>query len=179
MNITLENINGHIRVNRHRLDEELELQGEFAFWIGRKVAQLDSKVESLADELKRTEARLNADARDRLDKPTEKEIDAWVRRRPDRIRAFEVLQIAKVEQGEWLAAQEGWKQRSYSLKGLATLYSSDYWAQRSTSITGPKDDAVYGRELLRQASADRAEKRSAERSGFVEQPTPVSRVRVG
>lgn len=160
MNITLEIIQGHIRVNRHRLDEELELQGEWAYWIGQEVARRDSQVETYTDELKRTEARLYADAREKLDKPTEKEVEAWVRRHPDRVTSFERLQVAKVEAGKWAAAAEGWKQRSYSLKSLATLYSSDYWAQRSTTVTGPRDDTVYGRDLLRRASEERTERGS-------------------
>ena len=136
MNITLHIVKAHIRVNRHRLDEELELQGEFAYWIGHMVAQKDGQVDSFADEVKRTEARLSAEARERLDKPTEKEIEAWVRRQPERITAFEQLQVAKVDAGRWAAAAEGWKQRSYALKSLAALYSSDYWAQRTTTVTG-------------------------------------------
>ena len=89
---------------------------------------------------------------------------AWVRRQPERITAFEQLQVAKVDAGRWAAAAEGWKQRSYALKSLAALYSSDYWAQRTTTVTGASSSDESLRSMLREASESRS--------------TPVGRTRV-
>lgn len=168
MNITLDTVRAHVRINRHRLDEELELQPEFAFWIGRKVATLEARTAAAADDLKRVEARISIDTRERAEKTTEKEVEATVRRHRDRIAAFEAHNLLVLELGEWRAAQEAWSQRSYSLKDLANLYSSEYWATRSTSVSAATDREISmegARLRLREASENVSATRTRVRVG--------------
>lgn len=155
----INQIRNMLRINRHRVDEELELQPEIAESIGRECARLSARVTSLADELKRIEGRRYLELREQGEKMTEKEIDHTVRRDRDRMAAFEKHTHAVHDLAEWEALRDAWTQRSYALSKIAELWSSEFSATMSRSVIGgdPEAQRTAMRQLLRQASDDQRE----------------------
>lgn len=152
-------IRNQLRINRHRLDEELELQAYVAEQISTEVAKLKSRTEAANEALKDIEARLVLDMRDEGNKQTVAEMTARIQR--DRTRKAQADQVAVVKHEllVWEGLQEAWKQRSFALRNLASLYSSDYFAQMTQSISSSSGKPVV--EVQYSAGrAAMAEKRS-------------------
>jgi hypothetical protein len=173
----IDQIRNQLRINRHRLDEELELQAFVADQIANQVARLNSKQLSLADALKGVEARLLLDFRDSEEKLTVAEIDAKIRRHRDRSTAFSDFQTARYQHDEWTGLQDAWRQRSYALKDLANLYSSDYFAATQVSVSGARS----ADRVAVEAAVETARQRMTSRRAGVEavaDATPVRRRRV-
>lgn len=154
LNLTIPIVHNMLRINRYRLDEELELQGEVAAHIAREVAKTNSRMIEAADKLKRLEGELLLNFRsDRVEKETAPEINARVLLDRERIAAFGVLQAARYQHEEWTGLQEGWKQRSHALSRLSELHSTDYFSQRTVTVNGEDPGAIdRARAALRSAS---------------------------
>lgn len=152
----INQIRNMLRINRHRVDEELELQPEIAEKIGRECARLSAKVTTLADELKRVEGRRYLELREQGEKMTEKEIDHTVRRDRDRMAAFEKHSHAVHDLAEWESLRDAWTQRSYALSKIAELWSSEFSATMSRSVVGGDREGQQAsmRQMLRQASEE-------------------------
>ena len=140
----INQIRNQLRINRHRLDEELELQAYIAEQISAEVAKLKSRTDSANEGVKDIEARLVLDLRDEGGKLSVAEMQARIQRdkvRKDMAGAHAAL---KHELAVWEGLQEAWKQRSFALRNLAGLYSSDYFAQATQSITGDRKQVASG-----------------------------------
>lgn len=151
-------------VNKHRLDDELEVHAEILERIGDECVRLEARSLQLKDDLARTEARLTEDYREDGSKITKDQVEAKVIRDRDRIRAFEAHQIARVEHQRWERLYEAWKARDYAVRKLADLFGNQYFA----------NDPVVSRERKRrdeELDAGRAElRRSSARATTEEQP---------
>ena len=117
-----------LRVNKHRLDDELEEQPDIMGRISNKVAALSYAVNQSKDDLARTEARLGEHYRETDAKITVAGVDAKVRRDPDRAAAWQVYQNELQEFGRWKGLLAAWKQRGYSMKTLSDLYAANYFS---------------------------------------------------
>jgi hypothetical protein len=166
-------IRNQLRINRHRLDEELELQAFVAERISAEVARLNSRQLHLADALKGVEARLLLDLKDNGEKLTVAEIDAKIRRSRERAAAFGEFQAARFDHDEWMGLQDAWRQRSYALKDLANLYSSDYFSATQVSAGSSRSADRASRD----SAVDQARERMTSRRAEVEvakDPAPVA-----
>jgi hypothetical protein len=133
--MNLQQYRNAVRVNKHRLDDELEIQAQFLEDIGRQVALIESKCSMLKENLDRVEARILVDLRTRAaDKMVAQEIAARVTNAPERIKEVQLLAQAQHELAEWKALYEAWRQRGYALKTLADLHGQQYFSV--TSVGG-------------------------------------------
>lgn len=125
---TLKDYRSMLRINRHRLDDELEIQAEVMDRISQEVNRLNSQMLSAKEELLRVEARLMTEiAEDAPSKMTVAQMEAAVRRHKDRRDAWVQYDIARYSFDEWEALRDAWKQRGFSIKTLADLYTSHYF----------------------------------------------------
>lgn len=125
---TLNDYRNMLRINRHRLDDELEIQAEVMDRISQEVNKLNSQMLSAKEELLRVEARLMTEiAEDAPSKMTVAQIEAAVRRHKDRRDAWIKYDTARYSFDEWEALRDAWKQRGFSIKTLADLYTSHYF----------------------------------------------------
>ena len=132
-----------LKSDRHSLDTELEMQADVFDRISQRVVQLGARVAEAKDQLSRTEARLLSDIADNApSKMTVAQIDAQVKRHQDRRDDWSAYQQAISEHAEWENLREAWKQKGYSLKTLADLYSSNYFS--ATSHTPRHNRGVGG-----------------------------------
>lgn len=148
---------GKLRVNRHRLDQELEEHAQRLEEIGRKCAELNRGVESARADRDMTLAQLARRLRANEPKTTASMLDAEAALDPQVSQANARLRDKQQEHAEWEALNRAWYQRGFDLKALGELYGAQYFA--IDSVTGPtRGEALRAadtaaRQALRDASA--------------------------
>jgi hypothetical protein len=127
---TLQTYRNMLRINKHRLDDELEIQAELQERISAQVARLNSQMLEAKDDLAKVEARLTEDYREES-KATKDTVEAKVKRHPDRQAAWEKFQMKRADHEEWAGLLEAWKVKGFSIRELCELYGSQYFALSS------------------------------------------------
>lgn len=139
-----------LRVNKNRLDDELELQADVMDRLSERIAKLVVRSEEAENDLKLTEARLFRDLKDGDEKMTDKAAESAVRRHQERARAFKAVLDASHELRLWQGLYEAWKARGYSINKLCDLYAAQYFT---------KDAHISDRSRRRGESAALEERR--------------------
>lgn len=121
-----------LRIDRHRLDDELETQAEYQEEIGRRTAHLEHRVALTKDELARTEARLIEDFRDGATKDL---AEAKAKRHPERRQVWDRYQEAVEAHAQYANLLDAWKNRGRDIHALGKLFGDEYFAVTRTSIT--------------------------------------------
>lgn len=125
--IKLDDYRRLLPINKHNLDQELEVQGEMLYHIseGRTIA--NSQMLEAKNSLARIEAGISSEARSRASKITVGELDGIVQMNRDRQASWEAYQEARAIFEQWDGLYESWKQRGFALKTLADLYIGNYF----------------------------------------------------
>ena len=154
--MTLDQIRAMLYINKHRLDDELQVQGDIMDRISTQVVLRNSAMIEAKDDLAKTEGRIAEDLRDTDVKMTVGMMDAKVKRDPERLRAWTRYQAARAAHEAWAGLLDAWKQKSYSIKTLADLYAANYFTLSNTQTSErqrQRDTSVdEGRAALRRAS---------------------------
>jgi hypothetical protein len=154
-----------LRIQQHRLDDEVIEQPSLYYKVAVAYAQAVSRRDALKDKIKRIEAKSNIQIRQALgsrsgtERVTESQISARIDRHPRVRRAKQAYLEAVREADELLALKEAYSQRSYMLRELCGLIVTDHYS--SDAVRGPAQD--------RTADANRramSEKRKAIRKGL-------------
>ncbi len=173
MAFTIEVFRNMLRINKHRLDEELEIQAETQERISSQTARLNSRQLELKKTLDQEAARIVAELKE-AGKISDTAADKEARRNRDYVTAWQAWLVARQEHEEWLGLYEAWKSRGYQLKTLADLHGDQYFAIDSASgraVQRPgQEDGMRSR--LREASVAAAANKPAP------EPTPPVRRRV-
>ncbi len=135
----LETFRRLLRINKHRLDDELEVQADVMDRISTKIASLDMAHDSSKAQLDATEARLFKDYKEVGEKITDKSALAEVIRDRDYLGALRNLGDAKLELREWQGLYEAWRARGYSINKLCDLYAAQYFTKDSHSVSSRSD----------------------------------------
>lgn len=144
---TLKEYRNMLRVNKHRLDDELEIHAEMQERISDEVGRLRAQLAEAHENLRRTEARLSDDFREEGTKMTVDAIASRVRRHRDRIAAWEREQQRAQELGQWEGLYEAWKVKGFNMRDLCALYGSQYFALASHQIRHRDERAASDRAL--------------------------------
>lgn len=123
----LQSYRDRLRVNKHRLDDELEVQAETQERIADRLSEAEMTAARLKDELAKTEARLTEDYREEV-KSTKDTVEAKVRRHKDRVDAWERHQEAVGDAAKWGHLLDAWKGRGKDIQALARLFGDQYFA---------------------------------------------------
>lgn len=129
---TYEQYKGMLRVDKLRLDDELELHADVRQRIAEEVARLNTRMLESQDELKRVESRALEDAKDGN---TEAVAKGKALRDPDRRRAFAVFQERRETYEMWKELLESWDAKGHKLRDLGSLYIGDYFAIKTVDRT--------------------------------------------
>lgn len=153
--LTYEDIQAMLRVNRHNLDNELEIQGEMMSRIIEEVARHNHRQLEAKDILARTEARLLVHYKDSDEKMSEKHIAAQITRDPERVKAAQDYYDAVREHKKWEGLMDGWKSRGFALTNLCDLYVAQYFNKDShqSRRDSRERDTLEARRALREASS--------------------------
>lgn len=140
---TLDQFRGMLRINKLRLDDELEIQAEIQEQIGREVARLSAQVQEAKDALIGAEGEFMDRAKERDPKATVDQLKGRMVDDARRRAAWERLSTLRLGHDEWDALLQAWITKGYKLADLGALYSSDYFAVRTVS----RPDGERRREL--------------------------------
>lgn len=152
---TLEQYRTMLYVNKHRLDDELEIQGDIMDRISTEVVIRNTRMIEAKDDLAKTEGRIAEELRDGDVKLTVGMLDAKVKRDPDRARAWQKYQAARADHEAWGCLLDAWKQKGFSIKTLADLYAANYFTLNATQLSerqrNRNEQVDEGRAALRRA----------------------------
>lgn len=156
-----------LRINRHRLDDELEIQSEVMFRVAECKATASDKMTSTKDNLLRVEGKLYFEIKRDDPKATKDAVEAEIVRDPDRVRAFESYRLAKDESERWDSMYESWKQRGFALKTLADLYAANYFNVETTT-SGRREVSTRDYDSNRESLARKRNEESRGRRTLLE-----------
>lgn len=132
MRATAEDIRARLRINKHALDDELEIHAQLHDELCQHVAEHAQRVADLKEALARVEASVLLDLRG-AEKLTASELSARVTRDTGRQIAVTNLAEARAEHAMWEGLLRAWEYKGSALKTLAQLHVSGYFAQHSAS----------------------------------------------
>lgn len=147
----IETYRNMLRVNKHRLDDELEIQAEVMDRIGQQLTLANSRAIEAEDSLKKVEARLFREFKDAGEKVTDATAKSESLRHRDRTQAWEAYQLTRATHQEWQVLYEAWKARGFSLKELGELFGTQYFQINSIQR---RDDTDAIRERMRDANRE-------------------------
>lgn len=159
--LTLEQARNMLGTNKHRLDDELEVQAEMMDRIGQRATLAEARARDLKDELLRLEGKIYLELKADDPKLTVGELDAKVRSDRDRLSTWTRYQQALVEESSWVRMLDAWRGKGFDIKVLAGLYTSQYFAVRSVEEERPSPgrreaDYIARRDLEAQTRSSRA-----------------------
>ena len=163
MRYSLTDIKGMLLINKHRLDDELEVQAEVAGHISEALASANSRMSACKEELDQVAAKVLLELRSGGEKLTAGEVTAEVEVDPTRVSKLREYLAAKKEAEQWSGAHDAWKQRGFALKGLGDLYVAQYFVVDSAGKDNgySADRAVLSQS--RRESSSRPTRRRLER----------------
>jgi len=135
---TLDDYRRRLRIEKHQLDDELELQAELLHSISEHVVSAKSRALHAKDHLERTEGDIYSDAKQDNPKATVPELQGITLRDPDRIKAFDLYQRARESQESWEGLHEAWRSRGFALRALVDLRLASYYTSDSSAADGRK-----------------------------------------
>lgn len=162
-----------LRINRHRLDDELEINAQIMEMIGREVAKHNSRMLEMKKGVDSTEARVMADLKDADPKMSNPVAEKEAKRNKDYLSAWSAYQLARQTHEEWEAVYKAWVTRSFDLKALGELFAHQYFA--IDSIHAPN---LAPSEGTRTAMRERTGDYSRPRPEPAEEPKPRRRTLV-
>ena len=130
--LTLNQIEAMLKIDKHRLDDELEKQSQILYNITESLAERTYAYNMAKDELEKHEAEMFIRCKDRNSKSTRDEILAEIALDDDRIELFAKLCVQERLVQKWQGMQDSWKQRGFALKALADLAIANYYSVDTT-----------------------------------------------
>ena len=137
----------YLRINKHRLDEELEEQPVLLFQISEAFVQASAERDMLKEQLATIDATLDGKARTKLERTQDKVTEAMVKNSVQTSHEHEAASVAYLKaknQADLLAAlKEAFHSRGYMIRDLCTLYAANYYEQGSAKPTNDTNRATY------------------------------------
>ena len=168
---TIDHYRSRLRIDKHALDDEIEVQAQYQDEISRELAAANSRMLLAKDVLARTEARVYADLKS--DKVSDTAANLQVKRSADRIRDWQDWMDARQEHEEWLGLYDAWQRRGYSIKTAADLYVAQYFSV-GTSVSGNRHEVSV--DSLKASMRASARTLREVRAGGNETPQPRRRI---
>ena len=176
MNYDLDYFRGRLRIDRHRLDDELELQADHMDRIGSRVAQATRAEAFARRSFEREEASLIKDmcAADHKMPMARASVEVKLKREWDA--QWSIYQEKKEELMLWESLQKSWYQRGFDLKALGDLYAHQYFVV--DTLHGKTEKKHWSEEPAAVAIFERKRQLAAERRSRIDEPQPSTSGRV-
>lgn len=133
-----------LRVDKHTLDDVLEVQSQYQDEISRELALANTRMLGRKDEMDRSTADAWQDLK--AEKVSDTLAAGLAKKDPERMRRFAAYQEAREEHEQWVGLYEAWKGRGYSTKTLADLYVAQYYSVGTSVVR--KDPGNQDRDRL-------------------------------
>lgn len=172
----LSEVRNMLRINRHRLDDELEIHADVLDRIGQEVARHNSRMLEAKKQLSAVKAQVIEQLKADDPKMTNPMAEDAAARDRDYSEAWAKYQVARQAHEEWESAYKAWYQRGFDLKALGDLFANQYFA--ISDIRGPYPENTENfRRRAREASEQTDERRRRAASPVEEQTTTRPRRR--
>ena len=148
----------YLKIDKHRLDEELEEQPMLLFQISEAFVQASAERDTLKERLATMDAILDGTVRMKLERTQDKVTEAMVKtsiQTDPKHEAASAAYLKAKNQADLLAVlKEAFHSRGYMIRDLCTLYAANYYEQGSAKPTNDTNRATYSmgrqkRERLR------------------------------
>jgi hypothetical protein len=158
MTTDIEELRQYLKIDKHRLDEELEEQPMLLFQISEAFVQAAAERDMLKESLATKDAQLGKKAREQLGKRekkvTESMVEGYVLTDSTHDAAVKAYLDAKGQADLLFALKEAFQSRGYMIRDLCSLYTANYYEQGSAKPTNNTNRATYSmgrqkRERLR------------------------------
>ena len=146
----LEFYRSRLRVNKHLLDDELEVQSQYQEEISRELAAANTRMLRAKDLLARTEATVISELKE--GKMSDTHAAGMAKKDQRRREDFDRFQECREEHEQWLGLYDAWQRRGYSLKTLADLFNAQYFSVTSAGSSTREVGVDIGRAAMRAAS---------------------------
>lgn len=155
----IDELKTYLKIDRNRLDEELEEQPMLLFQISEAYVQAAAQRDMLKEALATVDAKLDRKGREELDKRedkvTETMVKNYVQTHKDHETATRSFLGAKGEAELLFALKDAFVSRGFMLRDLCSLYTANYYEQGSAKPTNTGNRATYSmkrqaRERLRE-----------------------------
>lgn len=163
MSHDLQHYRAQLRINRLRLDEDLEVQAVMLEQISSNVTRLNTRVLEMKEQLAMVEARLTQDLA-LEEKLTVAELGAKVKRHKDRVEAYRKWMLAREEHEEWTGLLDAWRGKGFAMKDLGNLYASQYFSINSVGGPSPAESRRIVRDNYRADNSEAARSRQRVRA---------------
>lgn len=158
---TIEEFENALEPDKHDLDTELMRQPQFHYMVNKEFVRARAARKKIKLKLENLISDLDKDLRQAGDSKVtgrKREIDT-----SDEVRQLkeELLEAETIEE-EWGALKEGFEQKSYSLKELTQLYSSEYFVRESGGYESRKASDALATKNKEATAQLRRQRRSRE-----------------
>jgi hypothetical protein len=145
----------YLRIDKHKLDEELEEQPMLLFQISEAFVQASAERDMLKEQLATIDANLDAAIRNDFGdkKYTEAMVKIEVQTNKKHDQAMLKFLDAKKQADLLLALKEAFVSRGFMIRDLCGLYNANYFEEASVRGTGETDRATYNTGRQRMAEA--------------------------
>ena len=156
---TPEALKERLKIDKSQLDREVSEQPMLFFDAAEAYEEAIAERDTLKEALATVDAELDGIVRVKLEKRHDKYTEAMVKNGiqldPKHEKAFKAYLDAKTRAGKLESMKDSFKQRSYMVRDLASLYVASYFEQSSIQGTNSTDRAVYEGQRQRLAQARR------------------------
>lgn len=149
-----------LHINKHRLDDELEIQSEMLNRISEEMTRAGAKEIEAKETCEQSEAELFLDltSKTSANKMTKDQAEATIKTDAFCTKQRKLYYTAKTEHNKWKGLFESWKARGYDLKALGQLHADQYF--QLDSVSGTKRNAGQNEhERLRSNMAEQRQSR--------------------
>jgi hypothetical protein len=154
-----------VRINRDKLDEEVERQSSLFIEICEEHVQACSSRDLARDELARTDAEIAREARRKANEAKEKMTDAMcsdaIMLDPRHVAGSRKLQDLRREADRWDALREAFGQRVRMLHELVQLYGAGYFTSGTAGGTRSEVNNALAQSAREKMDAARKAKRES------------------
>lgn len=141
-----------LKIDKHRLDEDLTYNSELQEQIGREVAKRNTVMLRAKRELDEAESAAFARLKRGDEKMTNPQAEKAAKSDRHYLLAWDAYQEARQAHEEWESLHKAWVTRSYDMKALGELFGAQYFAL--DSVKGEESNRyTQARARLRSASA--------------------------
>ena len=164
---TYEQYRAMLPVNKHRLDDELEIQAQLMEQITTETVRQNARMLEAKQTLEKTSGRLLAEYKEDDPKLTAQLLDASVKRDADYIKCWQSYIACLSEHGKWQGLQDAWRQKGFSIKTLADLYGMQYFQLA--------DHQTKSRKQIEQEQAQADRRSEMRKAGRSTMPTDLEK----
>ncbi len=166
----LQEFRTHLLIDQHNLDQELVQQPSLYNKVAQAFAQAESRRDHLSEKLKIVDARLYTDWKDKLEEEagdgkrvTDTAVANVIQQDPIHEKARNKYLATKEEAAILLAMKEAFYQRSYMLRDLASLFTTQYYERdvvHGNNKASKEMTHMRNKEKLRQARMEKKKNRA-------------------